>query len=95
MSDLSFSTKEYRDCFENDAEALAHALRQANRLEQKVRELEKELDKERDAKYEAIGWMHADACVFADKGIDIRKVEFSSIYARCLLDMKLEGDFNE
>jgi predicted RNase H-like nuclease (RuvC/YqgF family) len=44
MSDLSFSTKEYRDCFENDAEALAHALRQANRLEQKVRELEAEND---------------------------------------------------
>ena len=37
---------------------------------------------------EALGWAYADACLMADKGIDIRQVEVPSIIER------FEVDFN-
>jgi len=32
-----------------------------------------------EARYEAIGWMYTQACVYADEGVDIRKVNMNEI----------------
>ena len=41
---------------------------------------------------ETLGWAYADACVMADKGIDIRQVEVPTIIERCKADFEQTND---
>ena len=40
---------------------------------------------------EAIGWMHADACVTLDEGNDPRRSEIPNILARAKVDLNTES----
>lgn len=42
-----------------------------------------------DAALEAIGWMHAEACVSSDNGEDIRKIDIPDVIKRAIKDLGL------
>ena len=44
----------------------------------------------KQARLEAIVWMYADACVMADEGTDIRKVEVPTILDRAITELSNE-----
>lgn len=43
-----------------------------------------------DYVYEALGWMYAEACVLADKGVDIRQVDASEFIPRMEKDLGIK-----
>ena len=44
---------------------------------------------EQELAYQVMGWTYAYACIMADKGEDIRKLEVPDLIAQCAHDLPL------
>ena len=44
-------------------------------------------EEEKKARYQALGWMHAEACCLMDRGEDIREIDVSELIKRAVKDL--------
>lgn len=58
--------------------------------EELLKNKEKEIQKLKELFYQALGWMHAEACVALDVGRDMRKEDISEMCTRAEKDLGLK-----